>query len=314
MDVMDPAWLFRKASRDYQEGRLEEAVRRFGLVLSRFRNSRFALPSAYNRGLCLLRLDRPKEAAADFKWYLERVEDERDRLDALVKLGEALTKAGRWNEAREVLTERLSKSPLGLFEEIEVRARLTRVYRMLGKLSLARRQAEKVLRIYNRNLTDPAMQGNYFVAMASFEAAQCLHDLFRRIKFVLPVERMEKDLLDKATLFLKAQAEYLRTIRIRNTYFGTKAGIQLGRLYEDFYDDIMNAEVPSDLNDEERRIYFAELRRQARPLLLKAVDAYERNMTLAMLHGAKEEWFEDVKQRLKRLKALLASDRSQEAK
>lgn len=305
VDVIEPSWLFENATRDYRQGNLDRAARRFTLILKEFPHSKFAGPARYDRGLCYLRLDRPADAARDFRAYLATAPSPQDRADTLLKLGEALTKAGSWKEASQVLMERLSSSPLDLMTEVEVRAYLVRAYRKLGQLSQARRQADKALRLYSRHLTDPAMRGNYFVGMASFEAAACLHDLFRHIKFVLPVERMEKDLLDKATLFLKAQSEYLRTIRVQNTYFATRAGIRLGRLYEDFYRDIMEAEVPAELTEEERAIYFQELRRQARPLLLKAIDAYERNMKLAMMHGAKEEWFVEVKERLRRLRAIL---------
>jgi hypothetical protein len=159
--------------------------------------------------------------------------------------------------------------------------------------------------LHDRHATLPEMEGNYFVAMASFQAAEVFHDLFARIKFVLPVERMEKDLLDKATLFMKAQAEYLRTMRLRNNYWGVSAGVRVGRLYEEFYDDVMNAEVPPDLSPEELEVYRDELRRRTRPMVAKAVDAYERNIALARMYGARDEWFGDMPARLDRLRRVL---------
>jgi hypothetical protein len=117
---------------------------------------------------------------------------------------------------------------------------------------------------------------------------------------------MEKDLTDKATLFLKAQSEYLRTVRMRNVYWGVQAGIRVGRLYEEFYEDIMNAEVPTDLDADELKIYMDELKKKARPLVAKAVDAYERNLSMARLYGAQDEWFGDMAARLGKLRKVLA--------
>ena len=159
--------------------------------------------------------------------------------------------------------------------------------------------------LHDRNKTLPEIDGNYFVAMASMEGGQIYHELFGRIKFLLPVERMEKDLMDKANLFLKAQGEYLRTIRLRNPYWGVLAGVKVGRLYEEFFNDVMNAEVPPDLTASDLALYQAELKRQVRPLVAKAVDAYERNMTLSRMYGAKEEWFGDTEARLARLRKVL---------
>lgn len=304
--VMDPQVLFEEGVTAFQEKRHEEAARKFELVLKYFGTSRFAKAALYNRGLALLAATRLAEAARDFEDFIKQYPDDPDIPDAMLRLGQALSEAGEWLRAEKILAERLEIQPLTLLQEVEIRARRALALRMLGRYEDARIESSKVLSLHDKYLTLPEMEGNYYVSMASFQAAEVFHELFARIKFVLPVERMEKDLLDKATLFMKAQSEYLRTIRLRNTYWGVLAGIRIGRLYEEFYEDIMAAEVPPDLTAEEYEIYLAELKRKARPLIAKAVDAYERNYALAKTYGAKDEWFGDIKERLERLRKLLS--------
>lgn len=306
VDLLDPEVLFLEGVRAYDQKRPEEAARKFGLILDHFGNSRFAKPALFNRGLALLAVPRPAEAAADFERYIAEYPADADVPDAWHRLGQALCEAAEWSRAEAALRKRAGMEPRSLLLEVELGARLALVLRMLGRYEEAREEAARVLSLHDRNATLPEMDGNYYVAMASFQAAEVFHDLFARIKFVLPVERMEKDLLDKATLFMKAQAEYLRTMRLRNSFWGVSAGVRIGRLYEEFYDDILSAEVPPDLSPEELRVYRDELKRRTRGMVAKAVDAYERNLALARMHGAREDWFGDMPARLERLRRLLA--------
>lgn len=314
VDVLDPETLFLQGVREFEARNLDEADHAFTLVVERFPESRFARPSRFNRGLVRLQTGRPAEAATDFDAYVRTAPaadpsrpaaGDADLADAWQRLGQAWTEAGEWEAAVRALRERVRMTPLTTWQEVEARARLALALRMLGRTEESRAEVGRVLAVHDHNLTLPEMDGNYFVAMASFQGAEAWHDLFARIRFVLPVERMEKDLVDKATLFLKAQSEYLRTIRLRNTYWGVKAGVAVGRLYEEFFDHILQAEVPPDLAPDEVEIYLDELKRRARPLLAKAVDAYERNLALARMYGARDEWFGDTQSRLFRLRKVL---------
>jgi len=304
VDLLDPEVLFREGTEAWEARRLEEAARKFGWIVQHFPDSPWARPALYNRALSLLAAQRPGEAADDLMAFLRRYPDDEDLPNVLLKAGQALQESGRWADAEGLLRRRL-QSPMTLFQEFEARARLARVLRMLGRVSEARTEVQRVLSLADRNATLPAVHGNEFVAMASFEGAETWHDLFSRIRFVLPTERMEKDLEDKATLFLKAQSEYLRTLRLGNVYWSVQAGLRMGRLYEEFYDDLLGAEVPPELNSEEREIYLQELRRKARPLVAKAVTTYERNLALARSYGAREEWLGDLPLRIARLRRIL---------
>ncbi len=308
VDTMDPEVLFVEAAADFDAGHHSDALRKFGLILEHFPDSPYARPALFNRGLTHLAVQRPAAAATDFRAFIEADPTDSDNADALQRLGEALLAAGEWSEARDVLLSRLSMGPTTREDEVEIRARLARACRMLGRYPEARTHVDRVMMLHDRSATNPQMAGNYFVAMAAFEGAATWHDLFAQIRFILPTDRMEKDLTDKATLFLKAQAEYLRTIRLGNAYWGVQAGIRVGRMYEEFYDAIMNAQTPPEFTPEQLRVYLGELKAQARPLVAKAVAAYERNLSAARFHGAQEEWIGDMTERLERLKRILEED------
>lgn len=312
VDLLDAEVLFRDGAAAFSEKRPADAARKFGLILKHFPESRFARPALFNRGLALLALPAPAEAMRDFEAYVGRYPEDEDTRDAWLRYGVAACECGEWAKAEAALRRRAAMQPLTLLQEVEVHARLALALRMEGRYEESREQSTKVMALHDRYATLPEMEGSYFVAMASFQAAEVYHDLFSRIKFILPTDRMEKDLTDKATLFLKAQSEYLRTLRMRNVFWGVQAGTRMGRMYEEFYDDIMNAEVPPEFSQDDLKIYMGELRRKARPLVAKAVAAYERNLSLARMYGARDEWLGDMAARLSRLRQILAESPSDE--
>jgi tetratricopeptide (TPR) repeat protein len=305
VEAVDPDILFQDGTEAFKADKFEEAGRYFALVTDRFPDSDVARPALFNLGLARLRFGRPAEAAAAFWKFVETYPDDDDIGQIRRRLAEALLEAGEWTDAEKVVAGCLGRAGLSTAVELELHADMVKALRKQGRLREARGEVDRAMEIYDAHLVDPDIKGNFHAAMASFEGGEVWHDLFNSVKFILPKDRMEKDLTDKGTLFLKAQADYLRTVRVGNLYWASKAGVRIGQLYEEFYDDIMNAEVPPELNQRDLEAYRAELRRQARPMLQKAVDLYERNMKVSRSYGAKDEWFTDMKARLDRLKELL---------
>ena len=79
-------------------------------------------------------------------------------------------------------------------------------------------------------------------------------------------------------------------------------------LYEDFYLDIFQAEIPDDLTEEQLSIYFEELRKQLRPLMVRATQVYKKNLSLSQRIVAdvdQSEWVNQTDTHLKRLQAYL---------
>ena len=85
------------------------------------------------------------------------------------------------------------------------------------------------------------------------------------------------------------------------------AGYRIGQVYEDFYADLHAAEVPADLDDEARQVYFTELKRHVAPLLRKAIEVYRKNLEMGRRVHADNEWMEKSEAGLKKLEALLAT-------
>ena len=151
----------------------------------------------------------------------------------------------------------------------------------------------------------------YFVGMARFYRAAIHHRHFRDIAIRLPEKVMAEDFARKFAVLEQAQAGYNDAINARHMFWVSAAGYQLGSLFEEFYDAMMYAPVPDWLDDAQRQTYYEELKNQLRPVVNKAIFAFEMNLETARKLGYDSEFVARTEAKLSELQAvLLAGDTS----
>ena len=308
VEVVDARELFKEASDDYQRSRFADALRKFRLVTSLFPKSRYAPHAQFNAGLALQRLDRPEEGLAVFQKAAHGLEGSKDEWDARYQVTVCLEDLKRW-EALGAETEPLivpGRLPITQRIEVIVRSGLSHYH--LGRLAEAEEAFILALKLRRENAGVPGLESNYHVAQAQYLIGEIYRGLFATIRFRLPVETMKRDLQDKSSFFLKGQSAFLRCIRLNNNYWSVAAGYQLGRLYEAFYDDMMRAEVPPELDRDDREIYYDELKRHIKPLVVRAVDIYERNLGMSDRFGRGTEWTQKTQASLDRMRDILRKE------
>lgn len=306
VELADAPALFDKATAFLKKKKYAPAALRYRMLLKYYPKNAFATPTMYNLGMCLVGMKDFEKAAKYFKKYLETQDlAKKDRCDGMEKLGDALSKAGMHEKAVTrlgLVQKECVNTPMG---QIRVAAKLAHEHNALNDPAMAMKIATGAMRMYRINKELPGMRGYYYAAMAYYEFARAYEFLFDNIKLYLPMDRMQKDLTDKSQYFLSAQSSFLNAIRVHNTYFGIRAGMEIGRLYEIFYKDLMAAEVPAKLTVEQRGFYFEELKKQIRPLVQKAEIMYQENLRIGKYYNIPQKWMQETRQRLDRLKALL---------
>lgn len=303
VEIIDDEILFNEGIELYKKGKYNLAYKKYKLILQNFKESPYIIPSLYNAGLCLLKSNNYETSINYFEKYINDVQTEKDKIDGNLKLIEALLGAKKYDESIELSNKLLiNETLLDPFEKIEVWTRLGYSLKMKRNFIEAEKNFKKAIKEYeNFNEKNPLIS-NEFVAMANYEIGEIYRELFSEIKFQLPVETMEKNLIDKATFFLKSQKNYLDTIRVHNPYWSAAAGYKIGKLYEDFYFDLLNAEVPQELKKEEVKIYFEELKKKISPLIHRAIEIYEKNLLYGETSGYTADWIKKTEERLQFLK------------
>ena len=268
------------------------------------------MPSLFNSGLANEKLERWEAAAASYRLILERFATRKDSKDTYFRLAQAYEKLGEHDAISTLMTEVLLRPDLEHFDRVEAHVRRANALLELGQYGMAEDGFQSLLRLNKQAPVAQRLQENSeFIVRAEFGLGRALHLQVMAIPLVLPTEKMGEDLEVKAGLFLRSQAAYIRALRVHHPQWSVASGFMIGRLYEDFYLDILSAEIPESLNKEQVSIYFEELRKQLRPLMVRAIQVYEKNLSLAKripgIAHQTSEWAASTDKHLLRLKAYL---------
>ncbi len=309
--VVDSTTVNREAIRAYKKRRYDEAIAKYAILIESFPDSQYYLPALYNSGLAYEQLGRWKDALPLYERLVQEQPGDDSATDALYRMANCYGQLEEHEEVRKTVKRILGRTGLSNYDLIEAHTRLGDALYGLGRLSAAEDAYTDALKINQRARPDEVVpEDSHFVVAAQYGISRVYHDLFRALKFQLPVERMEKDMEDKISLFMRAQTAYIRTMRKGNAHWATAAGYHIGLMYEEMYRDLLAAETP-DLNDEESQLYFEELRAQIRPLMERALQIYEKNITLSERYNVDNDYTRKTQESLERLKRYISDDKLQ---
>jgi len=301
--------VFDDAFKAYQARRYEEAVHHYATIIKYFPDSRFILPSLFNSGLAYEKLGRWDEAAASYKVILKQFPKKKDAKDAYFRLSNVFEQLEEHEAIVELMTEAMLRPDITHFDRCEAHVRRSMALLEVGNFEEAEQGFKKMLELNkNSNVQQRLAENSHFVVQSHFGLGRALHEQVMATPLVLPPEKMGEDLQEKATTFLSAQAAYIRALRVHHPKWSVAAGYMIGRLYEDFYLSIFAAEIPDDLTDEQLVLYFEELRTQLKPLMVRAIQVYEKNLSLSRRIDVEYDnntWREATDVHLERLKAYL---------
>lgn len=315
VEALDPEALFGEGNKAFEDQDFELAARKYGVIVDHYPGTRWFIVASFNAGLSLERAGRHEEAIPRFLAHIEAVSGSKDAQDALFRVASCHEALSQW-DAMYAVGERLLAphyKDIGAGDRLAAHAVRGRAAEGRGELALAERDYRKALELYQKNLEQRGLDKSPFVSLAQYRIGEIYRDLFASIRFKLPLERMARDLEDKSNFFLMAQSAYLRALRLQHPEWATMAGFRLGALYETMYEDMMGAEVPDDLTREEVDIYYEALRDKVRPLLVRAIDIYERNIRLGQRMGKRDGWVARTEASLARLREVLRAESSRAA-
>jgi tetratricopeptide (TPR) repeat protein len=305
VEALDPETLFIEGNRAFEAQDFAQAADKYAMIVDRFPGSRWERVATFNAGLALEKDKRFADAVPRFEALVRDVAGSKDAQDALFRIAACEEAMQDWSGMHASVEEILRPHfpGLGVGDRIAALALRGRAWEGRGELALAERDYRAALELYQKNLELRGLDKS-----PQFRIGEIYKDLFASIRFKLPLERMARDLEDKSNFFLMAQSAYLRALRLQHADWAVVAGFQLGALYEQMYIDMLAAEVPSDLTEEELGIYNEELKKKVRPLLVRAIDIFERNLRLGQRFGKRDDWMAKTEASLARLNDMLRAE------
>ncbi|TMA21701.1 MAG: hypothetical protein E6J88_15445 [Deltaproteobacteria bacterium] len=293
---MDDATLFDVGTRAFQAGDFAKAAACFDRIAQ-------PQPAAiWNAALSYERRGKLDEALARYSKYIQlKNEPDAQFHAALVeyKLGRLAAAAQRLHElsARPGLPT-LQKASAMVQEAV---CRIESGARAEGEILL--RAAIEMYEKDNEEPIDPALP-----AQAEFWLGEAFRGSFRA-ETLDPAGMDEKALGDalerKAQFLLSAQGHYLRCIRRGDGEWATAAGFRIGEMYEDLYEQLVNAPLPRGLDEQQSVLYRQQLRDKVKNLVGKAIRVYEQTLSTAQRVGAQNPYVKKTEDALERLRKLL---------
>ncbi|WP_037583408.1 tetratricopeptide repeat protein [Stigmatella aurantiaca] len=287
----------------------KQAARYFGRLADFHPQSSHRRQALYNAGLAHQRLKEWEEAYQRFSELADAAAGQGEALDAAFRLAETQYHLERFEEAAAQLRVLAGRVDLPPGRRLEAQVQLGICELEAGQREKAENSLRQAVSDYEA-LPDKDLVDKYFPAQAHFFVGE-IYRLNYEDVLLDPLkgsDALAKDLNYKAELLLSAQGHYLRSIRVGNGYWATASGTQIGAMYENMYNQMVNSPAPPELTGEEAVIYRQELRKKIRVLLTKSINVYERTLEAAERIGSQNAFVDRTRESLRKVKELLLAD------
>jgi tetratricopeptide (TPR) repeat protein len=304
---MDDATLFAAGSRAMAGGDNAKALLHFERLADFFPASTHRSTSLYNAGILLMKMRDWAGAVGRFteaaKAYGPTTQE---GLEARFRVADAYYFLGEVDASLSVLEQISLTVEAPPLKHAEANTKRAVCLLNVGRLD----EAERILREVLDDTKDlgDAVRDGYLPSQAQFYLAEIYRQHFLEAKLDpagSTQEQLLNDLEFKAQMLLSAQGHFLRCIRMGHAEWATASGFRIGELYQKLYDQMVDAPLPKDLDEDQRPVYLEELRNRVRVLVTKAVSIYEKTLATATRVGATNPFIAQTRDQLDRMKKLL---------
>jgi tetratricopeptide (TPR) repeat protein len=314
LEPLNDEELFAGGTSAFAANDFKQAARYFGRLVDFHPNSPHRRAALYNAGLSHQRLEQWEEAWHRFSELADAAKGTGDALDAAFRVAETQYHLQRFADAAVILSTLAAREDLPMGRRLEAQVQQGVCELEAGQEEKAEATLRKVVTTYE-SLADKDEVEDYFPAQAHFFIGEIYRLRYDSVKLdpAKGGDALANDLNYKAELLLSAQGHYLRAIRVGNGHWATAAGSQIGALYENLYEHLVNSPAPAELDAEEAQVYREELRKKVRVLLTKSINIYERTLEAAERIGSHNTFVERTRESLQKMKALLLEDADPES-
>jgi TolA-binding protein len=309
LEKLNDEELFAGGTSAFAAGDFKQAARYFGRLVDFHPQSEHRRSALYNAGLAHQRLKEWEDAYHRFVELSDAEKGQDDALDATFRVAETQYHLERFDEAAALLAKVADRKDISVSRRLEARVQQGVCELEAGRTEQSEATLRKALNEYEA-LPDKDDVDDYFPAQAHFFVGEIYRLHYEAVKLdpAKGSDKLAEELNYKAELLLSAQGHYLRSIRIGNGHWATASGAQIGAMYENLYDHMVNSPAPPELNAEEAQVYRQELRKKIRVLLTKSINIYERTLEAAERIGSQNAFVDRTRESLRKVKELLLAD------
>lgn len=231
-------------------------------------------------------LEQYENAAQELIRVSELSKEQEQRQQSLYLAAEYYEKAGNDEKALSIYRSYVHSYPTPFDLAIEVRFKLSEMYRKKDDEERRRYWLEQIIISDNRAGSDRNERSRYLAAMARNEFASDYLSEFDAIELKLPLNR---SLPAKTKAMQEAQRRYEQILDYQVQEFTTQSMYKIAYLYGQFSRDLMGSERPAGLSELELEQYDMMLEDEAFPFEEIAIEAHEANVANSWA-GFYDQW------------------------
>lgn len=186
-------------------------------------------------------------------------------------------KAGKTDQAIGIYEGYVRDYPYPLPEAMELRHKIVEHYRERRQASNVRRWLSAIITAEEKAKQRSTPRAKFLAASARMELAEPVLVQYQKTKLTIP---LKKSLASKKKLLEQLQTSYQKAIGYQIAEITTEATYQLGELYNEFANALLNSQRPKELDELALEEYDLLLEEQAYPFEEKAIDIHLNNFSL----------------------------------
>ena len=250
LDGYDAQQLLEVGNQRYASQSYDEAVKVYDLLLTTFPESDLVPSAVYNKGLAFEQLAEFERAYQEFEKVVAQHPTAPSHKQAQFRVAFNLSKLERWTEVGDAFDAIRKRDDITPMDELEARVGQGVALFMMKDYAGAERAFRSALRFHDKESKLQFLPAEYWVGQSRFYLGEINARAFEDVALTPPSEdetdwakAMGDELEQKCQLLLRAQNNFIRTIRVGHTGWATAAGYRIGSMYEKLYDALVGLPV-----------------------------------------------------------------------
>jgi tetratricopeptide (TPR) repeat protein len=272
----------------YQDaGRLEDSARLFSELAAENPKDVLATNYYYNAAIIYDTLGDNTKALKNYTEFLKVNKNSKDKADAIRAQAELYAKSNSRSLAVERYSEYVNIVPDG-GDKVAALDYLMR-YDRKPKDEIEKYR-NRIVAMHRRLSSDEKAKAAPFVAKIKFAEVQKTYNEFVKIKITANAAKQKAAVDKKLEFITKLSAELTEIIKLDSAEEIIQSIVMLGDANEHMGNSILNTPLPTDLGEEQRKIYQTKIGEIADPFIKKSIESYklavERAHDLAVYNDA----------------------------
>jgi len=270
-----------------QAGKANEAIPLLEQFKRSYPNDRLIPELDRKLAALYVQTNQPAKAAAEYAVIAERPQESADvRREALWQAATLYQKVGDQRAATEAFEHYVQRYPQPFDLAMEARQNLLMLAQKAGDNRQADYWRQQIIEADRNAGPARTVRSRTLAAQASLQLAQPIIQEYRQVKLVAPLKRsleQKRHLLEQAMSRLQQAADY------QIAEVSTQAIYQMGTLYQELSQALLDSQRPADLDADALAEYNAMLEDQAYGFEEKAIEIFTINADRAN-HGVQDKW------------------------